>query len=608
MCGITGFIDWTGSIATGAEIRAMTGTLRHRGPDADGVWVDKHAAIGHARLSIIDDVGGSQPMTIHRDDLPIVLTFSGEIYNFADLRRQLTGLGHRFVTRSDTEVVLQSYLRWGPGCVERFNGMFAFAIWDGTESRLLLARDRLGIKPLYYAHTPKGLVFGSELKALLAHHEITAEVDADGLAELIAMVPMTSPGHAIFRGIHELEPATVLTATAEGFRTHRYWELQDHPHEHDFNSTVSRIRELLTDSVIAQTGADVPVCTLNSGGLDSAAATALAAAHLRTTGKTLMSFDIDHAYESIGSVAHAASALHVDRDNSYALLTAKHVGTQHHTFVVTTQDLLDARELMLTAFDLPSLSTINTSLALLFRRISQDAPVAISGEGADELFHGYRWHHDTEDQAVDDFPWHRTYRPISTLLNGDARRHIDPLRYRRERYQVALENATAAVGFGKDRRVRQIAALTNSFYLPFLLRRADRASMASGVELRVPYLDHRLVEYTWNIPDAWRRDRGMEKGLLRRSVSDLLPDEIVWRRKSGYPASITLGYHRALWARANDTLADPSSPLHQLIDATSVSQYLARHSDDLADWTPTQHISYLLEIDAWFRTYNVRLR
>lgn len=607
MCGITGYIDWTGSIADDAEIRSMTRTLRHRGPDAEDVWVDKTVAIGHARLSIIDHSGGAQPMVVYRYGQPIALTYSGELYNFGDLRRRLIGMGHHFFTRSDTEVVLQSYLRWGPECVQHFNGMFAFAIWDGTASRLLLARDRLGIKPLYYATTRKGLVFGSEPKALLAHPDISPEIDASGLAELTAMVPMTSPGHGIFRGINELEPATTMTTTVNGCRTHRYWELRDQPHKHDLDTTVAHVRELLTDSVKRQTHADVAVCTLNSGGLDSAAVTALAAENLRSQGKTLMTFDIDHAYESVDSVAHDASSLHVERDNSYALQTAKYLGTQHETLVVTTQDLLDSRDAMLTAFDLPSLSTINTSLALLFHRIAQDAPVALSGEGADELFYGYRWYQHPEDQGQNMFPWNRTYRPVIDLLNAEATQFIDPARYRSDRYMTALDRATAAIGKGEDREVRRIAALTNSFYLPFLLRRADRASMAAGVELRVPYLDHRLLEYTWTIPNAWRRDRGMEKGILRRAVDDLLPNDIVWRRKSGYPASITLGYHRALWELMREVLSDSSSAVHQLFDQSTVQRLLIRHTDDLTDWTPTQHVSYLLEIDAWFRKYGVHI-
>lgn len=608
MCGIAGYVDWGSRVESESVVTAMTEALRLRGPDDLATWTDGHVAMGHSRLSVIDHVGGRQPMIGSRNGSPVALTYGGEIYNHRELRKRLMGFGHTFYTRSDTEVVLRAYLEWGPACVDELDGMFAFAVWDGAEDNLVLARDRLGIKPLYYAPLREGVAFGSELKALLAHPHIRAEVDEAGLAELIGMLPMVSPGRAVLRGIREVEPARIVTIGREGIRSRRYWTLTDHPHEDDPETTVERIRELLIGSVERQTFADVPICTLNSGGVDSAAVTAIAARQLATAGKELLSFDIDHVIGTSDVVSSSSSALHVERDNAYAVITAEHVGSRHETVVVTTDALLAAQEATLAAMDFPSVGTLNTSLSVLFHQIRKNAVVALSGEGADELFYGYRWYHDPEHYDVDTYPWHRTYRPVTALLNESALALIRPEEYARARYEEALDMLPQEAKTGPDGTMKTVAHLTNTFYLPFLLRRADRLSMSAGVEVRVPYLDHRLVQYTWNIPSRLKRGEGIEKGILRRAVADMLPAEIAWRRKSGYPASITASYQRALWSRARDIMATSGSPLHEILDAAVVNSFLDRYEGDFTDWTPTQHISFLVEMDAWFTRMNVSIR
>ncbi|MEU7629572.1 asparagine synthase (glutamine-hydrolyzing) [Nocardia sp. NPDC049220] len=603
MCGIAGYVDWSKRIRGGEVIDEMIRTLSHRGPDDANSWIGDHTALGHTRLSIIDRSGGIQPMVEVIGGRSVALTYGGEIYNCPELRRKLGALGHEFRTRSDTEVVLRAYLQWGESCVDELSGMFAFAIWDERVDRLLLARDRLGIKPLYYAALADGVVFGSELKAVLAHPAIDATVDRTGLAQLVALVPMTVPGTTVFRDIVEVEAAHVVQVRRDGLRARRYWSLVCEPHRDDTPATIERVRELLSDSVSRQVVADRPLCTLNSGGVDSAAVTALAAQ--RVDG--LLSFDIDHAVETPGGVAYGVSAFHVDRDNPYALLTAEHVGARHETVVVSTDDLLAAHDATLTAMDVPSLGTLNTSLIALFRRIGQVAPVALSGEGADELFHGYRWYHTAADYQHDGFPWHRTYRPIIGLLGAAARADIKPDEYLETCYQSALERVPDSDLVGLDRRIEQVSALTFDFYLNFLLRRADRTSMASGVEVRVPFLDHNLVQYAWNIPRLMKRTGGIEKGVLREAVADLLPSEVVSRRKSGYPASITAGYQRAMFDRLRMKIEVRDSFLGEVLDKAAVTRFLDTNAGDFSDWTATQQASYLVGMDDWFTRYGVRV-
>ncbi|WP_027343897.1 asparagine synthase (glutamine-hydrolyzing) [Hamadaea tsunoensis] len=606
MCGIAGIVDIG---HTQEELQrlaeTMTATLAHRGPDAAATWSGATAALGHSRLQIIDAPGGAQPMRLH---LPgqghIVVCFNGEIYNFERLRQQLQSLGHLFTSRSDTEVVLHSYVQWGTDCFAHMDGIFAVAVWDERDRSLVLARDHLGVKPLYYARTGTGLIFGSEIKAILAAG-VPAELDEQGVAEL-AQVPMISPGGAILRGIAEVRPATVAQFRDGRLTEHTYWTLTSRPHRDDLETTVRMIRALLVDAVRAQLVADRPVAALNSGGLDSATTAAIATAYLRDDGRDLHTFDVDHAADG---TSYSGSAFHVDRDHPHALLVADHIKSVHHTTSITTDALLAAQDAALTAMDLPSLSTINISLDLLFRDVSVYAPVVLSGEGADEAWHGYRWYNDRADYATDDWPWHQTYRPVTPLLRQDVIDQADPLGYSNDRYHAALAEVPRLVGeTGSARRIREVAWLTNTYYLPFLLRRADRMAMAHGVEVRVPFLSTQLFEYAWNVPPVMKGVDGVEKGLLRRAAATFLPREIAQRRKSGYPASLTLSYQRALWERARDLLAEPDAPVFRLFDRISVMGVLDKHAEDLSDWTPTQHIAYMLEVETWLRQAKITIR
>ncbi|WP_027345237.1 asparagine synthase (glutamine-hydrolyzing) [Hamadaea tsunoensis] len=609
MCGITGLVTF--DRPTNAQppdraeriVRAMTETLRHRGPDADGIWCGPYATLGHTRLEILDVAGGAQPMLARRTGGGlVVLTFSGEVYNHDDLRASLAAAGQSFETRSDTEVVLRAYLEWGEDFVHRLRGMYAFALWDADAERLLLVRDRFGIKPLYFARAGDDLVFGSEIKALLAHPGLPARLTADGLGELLALPPMTSPGHGVLDGVEEVPPATVIRFGRTGLARRRYWTLESREHHDDPAATARRVRALLERAVREQVVADVPVGALNSGGLDSSAAAALAAAEL---GGELATFDVLHA----GGAASTASSFHRSDDHPWALLVAEHVKSRHRTIEVSTQDLVAAQAATRTAMDLPSLTPINASLYQLFHRIAPHRRVVLSGEGSDEIFAGYRWHDLASGLApAGRFPWATTYRPLTGLLTDETVHHVHPQVYAHQRYLAALSDLPLLAGeAGPARRLREVKWLTMAFYLPFLLRRTDRLSMASSVEVRVPFLDHDLVQYAWNIPGDRLRRRAREKGPLREAVEDLLPASVAWRPKSGYPASLTAGYQAAVWQQARDLLGDTRSPVLRLVSAPKLSAMLDAYEGDLTEWTPLQHVAYVLEVDAWLREHRVAL-
>ncbi len=514
MCGITGWIAFDHDLTGGAEraaLAAMTATMACRGPDAEGRWVSRHAALGHRRLAVIDLPGGSQPMSVAEEARTLAtLTFSGEIYNYRELRHDLVGLGHRFRTSSDTEVILHAYLQWGPAFPARLNGMYALALWDPRIQELLLVRDRVGIKPLYYcpAGAGPGVLFASEPKALLAHPAVEANVDADGLRELLCLAKV--PGHAIYTGLREVRPGHLLKVSRRGISEERYWALETREHPDDLDVTVSTVRSMLEHIITRQTVADVPLCSLLSGGLDSSAITALAA-H-RPGHKSIRSFSVTFDHHERDFVA---DLMHVDADQPFVRALADHVGSDHTDVTLATAGLMNHtnRRAALHARDLPSgLGDFDISALLLFRAVRQHTTVALSGEGADELFGGYFWFHDPQTVQADTFPWRAAIEvytqagfgdaPLSTRLLDPALIHtLDLPGYRRACYRDALADiAHLEHADPLERRMREVTHLHLTRFLQMLLDRKDRMSMATGLEVRVPFCDHELIEYVYNTP------------------------------------------------------------------------------------------------------------
>jgi asparagine synthase (glutamine-hydrolysing) len=598
-------------------IEAMTSTMVNRGPDAGGIWCSAHAAIGHRRLSVIDLEGGEQPMRASLrssnkagDEDEVVLTFSGEVYNFTELRSELKSLGHEFRTRSDTEVVLHSYLQWGANCVTRLNGMFAFGIWDGQRQELLLARDRLGVKPLYYAKLPDGVPFGSEPKAILAHPGFRAEIDAEGLAELFAQAGTGTPGHGVYRGLSQVRPGTIVQVGRFGLRTSTYWTLEARDHTDDLAATAENVRELLADIVHRQTVADVPLCSLLSGGLDSSVVSALAADSLMRRDRTkLATFSVDFA----GSAdAFTPDQLRPSHDEPFARAAAEHIGSRHGTVLLTADDLVESQWAPLKAHDLPTMGDMWVSMFLLSQEIRQQSTVALSGESADEVFGGYPWYHVPALLAAPTFPWAfgGSWAP---LLTGQVREAIRLDEYAADRYAQAVAEVPRLAGENADdRRVREVLYLGLTRWLPLLLDRKDRLSMACGLEVRVPFTDHRLVEYVWNVPWAMKEAGGIEKGLLRTAAAGLLPPDLLNRRKSIYPGAADKAYERAIDAQLRDLLRQPSAPLFDLIDRNQLADAYARNPRLTGFMaiqpSSTTPVAFMLDINRWLDRSGVTIR
>ncbi|MEV6537874.1 asparagine synthase (glutamine-hydrolyzing) [Streptomyces sp. NPDC051665] len=615
MCGITGWVDFERDLShESSTVGAMTRTMACRGPDAEGVWIDGHAALGHRRLAVIDPDGGRQPMTAEDDEgrTLAALTFCGEIYNYRELRAELSGLGHRFRTASDTEVVLRGYLQWGERLATRLNGMFALAVWDTRTEELLLLRDRMGVKPLFYLPTEQGVLFGSEPKAILAHPMVPRRVSAEGLCEVLDMVK--TPEAAVFEGMYEVRPGHQVVIGRQGPRKRAYWTLEARPHTDDLDATIATVRGLLEDIVSRQLVADVPLCLLLSGGLDSSAVTALAARGSKARGlPPVSSFSVDFAHADDRFRPDAVRGV---RDAPFVRDLARHVGSEHTEVVLGSDELTDPalRAAVLRAVDQPPAfwGDMWPSLYLLFRSVKQRSTVALSGEAADELFGGYRWFRNPNALRADTFPWLTSgsarYFGGLTLLDKGLLDKLDIAGYRQGRYQEALAEVPVLPGeSAEDRTMRRIGYLNLTRFVQTLLDRKDRMSMAVGLEVRVPFCDHRLVEYVFNTPWAMKSFDGREKSLLRAAVADLLPSSVLERVKSPYPATQDPAYERALRAELAGVLADGDSPVLPLLDRSRAAGAVDRPLGDVSLPYDRGSLEMALWLNAWLTEYDISL-
>ncbi|RFC70209.1 asparagine synthase (glutamine-hydrolyzing) [Streptomyces sp. AcE210] len=610
MCGITGWVSFDRDLRASADtLDAMTQTMECRGPDDRGTWTEGPAALGHRRLAIIDLPGGRQPMTAETPRGTVALVYSGETYNYTELRRELTGRGHRFTTDSDTEVVLRGYLEWGEALAERLNGMYAFAVWDGRENKLVMIRDRMGIKPFYFYETPDGVLFGSEPKAILANPLAKSRVTLDGLRELFTIVK--TPGHAVWDGMHEVEPGTVVTVDRGGLRQRAYWTLETRPHTDDRDTSIATVRSLLDDIVRRQLVSDVPRCTLLSGGLDSSAMTAIAARQLGEQGETVRSFAVDFVGQTENFVA---DEMRGTPDTPYVHDVAKASGTEHRDIVLDSNELADpeVRARVIRARDIPAgFGDMDASLYLLFRAIREHSTVALSGESADEVFGGYLQFFDEEARSADTFPWlvrmSQHFGDDSDVLRGDLADALDLDGYVRNSYAGAVRGIQRLDGESDfEYRMRRMCHLHLTRFVRVLLDRKDRASMAVGLEVRVPFCDHRLVEYVYNTPWSLKSFDGREKSLLREATADVLPKSVYDRVKSPYPSTQDPKYAVALQNHAKDLLARPSHRVFDLVDRERVARAAHRDVPQITQ-ASRRGLERTLDLALWLDLYNPEL-
>ena len=582
MCGIAGLVGLTADQNTQKKILS---TMARRGPDGNGVFQDGSCTLLHSRLAIIDPAGGAQPMTAAGN----TIVYNGELYNTEELRRELQKLGHHFRTRCDTEVVLHAFLQWGEDCIQRFNGIFAFAVWDGR--RMFLARDRIGVKPLFYKEHDGGLIFGSEIKNILACPGVKAEIDEDGAAELLLLGPGRTPGCGVYRGIRELEPGCCGWFEEGKLIISRYWQLRDREHRESFEETAEQVRYLVLDAVRRQMVSDVPIGTFLSGGLDSSIITAICAGYQ----ENLPTFSVDYADNE---KFFLPTKFQPNSDGAFIRLMEKELGTDHHWTVLTPEDLVDAMEAATKARDLPGMADVDFSLLAFCRDVSRHVKVALSGECADEIFGGYPWYRDPEIRDADGFPWSQNLSQRLSLLNPAVKRGGE---YVRERYlQTCRESDILPSNSPQERRMKEMVNLNFRWFMQTLLDRKDRMSMYSGLEVRVPFCDWRIAEYLYAVPWDYKDHQGREKGLLRHAMAGLLPEQVLLRKKSPYPKTWHPRYMELVSGKLRRLLAEKDAPIFHLVDRKALEGLL--NGDSSQPWYGQlmgvpQTIAYMLQVD-----------
>ena len=615
MCGIAGFFNHEELFDLNEPkyskiLNIMKNTLTRRGPDDSGIYIKGHFGLAHCRLSIIDLKTGHQPMIKNIGGHEYAIVYNGELYNQKELKDDLIEKGLPFSTASDTEIVLNGYIQYGPQFVEKLNGIFAFAIADGRNNRLVIFRDRAGVKPLFYTIKNNTVIFASELKGILAYPEFEPVVDKSGLNEIFSIGPARTYGCGVFKDVNEVLPGYFITFQNGETLPKCYWKLKSRPHTDSYEKTVEKTAFLIKDSVLRQMVSDVPICTFLSGGVDSSLVSAICSKELEKRGERLNTFSFDFVGNSQN---FKSNAFQPSQDRPYVEKMVKFLGSNHRYLECETKKQLELLTDSVKAHDLPCMADVDSSMLYFCSVVKQYNKVALTGECADEIFGGYPWFHKKECFEADTFPWTMDLTPRKELLYDEFLNCLNMDEYVSNSYHRSIAETPYLDGETKEeRRRREISYLNLKWFMQTLLNRMDRTSMYSGLEARVPFADHRIIEYIWNVPWDIKTKNGVVKSLLREAGRPYLPEEILFRRKSPYPKTYDKNYESLLKKAVKEIMSSASSPVRQFLDIKKVDKFIESPSDYGKPWygqlmAGPQMLAYIIQIDYWLRHYNIKV-
>lgn len=614
MCGISGFCSFRENYTQSEKssdrrlgiLKAMRLAIARRGNDQTGEYLRKNTGLSHTRLSIRDIAGGAQPMIRKQNGAEYAVVFNGEIYNTDELTRNLKSFGYEFQTSCDTEAILYAYIQYGTKCVNYLNGIFAFALWDGAQNKLMLARDRAGVKPLFYTLQNGELIFGSEIKALFAHPDVKPRITADGFREIFGIGPARTHGCGVFDGISEMIPGYFAVFGEKGMEFHQYWDLQSREHTDSYEETVDKVSYLVRDAVTRQMISDVPVCSFLSGGIDSTIVTAISAEYIKNAGGKLNTFSFDF---SGNDKYFTSNSFQPERDRPYVDIMLSHIDTNHTYLECDEKHLAELLGEAMRAKDLPGMADVDASLLYFCRLVKEKNKVALTGECADEIFGGYPWFYREDLLNGDGFPWSRNISVRQCLLKDGFTERLGLADYVNERYRQAVKAVPRLDGeTPEEAKRREITYLNIKWFMQTLLDRMDRTSMYSGLEARVPFADHRIMEYVFNVPWEMKRKNGVEKSLLRDAFKGVIPDELLHRKKSPYPKTYDPAYEKILSDRLKAIIADRSLPVNEFIDKEKVLRFLEAPNEYGKPWfgqlmTAVQLTAYIIQFSDWLNEY-----
>ncbi len=609
MCGIAGEVSFSYSVKKNKDsFLKMQKVLAPRGPDQNGIYIKDNVALIHARLCVIDIENGIQPMTTVYGGKEYTIAYNGELYNTNEIRNILKKYGHKFVGYSDTEVVLKSFVQWKEDCVEKLNGIFSFAIWDDYEKKLFFARDRMGVKPLFYTIKNDSFIFASEIKSLLEHIFIEPVIDENSIAEIMFIGPGRTPGCGVFKGINEIKPACCGYFSKSGIKIRKYWTLKDKEHIDNFEQTVEKVRYLVKDSITRQLISDVPIGTFLSGGLDSSIISSVANSYLKEKGEKLKTFSV--TYDE-NDKFFKSSKFQPNNDNDYINTMVEYLDCEHHLITLNNEDLANSLYKAVDARDLPGMADVDSSLLLFCKEIKNHCTVALSGECADEIFGGYPWYRDKNIRAINGFPWAQSTNYRKSFIKDDIL-IPDADEYVYSRYKDTLINTSKKNKLSPlESRMKEMMKLNIDWFMQTLLDRKDRMSMCNSLEVRVPFCDYRIAEYLYSVPWDIKDYNSYEKGLLRKSMEGILPNEVLWRKKSPYPKTHNPKYLKIVSKMLSDIIENDSSPVLLFIKKEELKNLLiTEHSEP---WygqlmTTPQTIAYFIQINYWLEKYNIIIK
>lgn len=611
MCGIAGWVNFSESLKSNSKIiKKMTDILERRGPDSEGIYESENVLLGHRRLIVVDPEGGEQPMIKIINGNKYVLVYNGELYNTEELRKSLLEEGYFFDSYSDTEVLLMSYIAWGVNCIKKFNGIFAFAIYDEEKEQVFLARDQMGVKPLFYSINNKNIIFASEIKAILANPMVKAQIDREGITELFALGPAVVPGKAIYKNILEIAPANCLLISKENVKVWEYWKVTLQENKETVEEAAEHVRLLLFDAIKRQLVGDVPICTFLSGGLDSSAISAIAAEEFRNRGKILNTYSIDY---KDNEKYFKSSLFQPTSDKYWAFRMAEFIKSNHKNVVLNHKDLVLALKESTLARDLPGMADVDSSLLLFCKEIRKNFVVSLSGECADEIFGGYPWYTNEEMLNAKTFPWSRAVGMRKSILNEKIKKFNIEECAEYEYLKTLKEVPHFENEDKKNYRMKEMFYLNLKWFMVNLLNRKDRCSMYNSLEVRVPFADIRIVEYAFNLPTEIKLLHGREKGILRKALEGVLPEDVVYRKKSPYPKTHNPIYTEMVCKEMNKILSDNNSPILEIIDKKVVKEIVDTEGKSYTTpWfgqlmTGPQLIAYLIQLNIWMKEYNVNI-
>lgn len=547
-------------------------------------------------------------MTVKYNNCTYSIVYNGQLYNTDELRDELKENGFEFETYSDTEVLLKSYVLWGYDVVKKLNGIYGFAIWNEAKQELFVARDHFGVKPFYYTLNDNNFVFASEIKALFEFPGIKAKLDKQGICELFGLGPAHTPGTVAFKDIYELKPGHFGIYNSSGLHIEKYWSLISKPHEDGLKVTCEKTRFLLEDSIRRQLVSDVPLCTFLSGGLDSSIITLYAANYCKDKNLgNLNTYSVDYKDNDKNFVK---TDFQPNSDNYYIDIMKNKLGTNHNVVMLDTPELANALEDAMIARDLPGMADVDSSLLLFCKNVKPEATVSLTGECSDEIFGGYPWFFREDALNSGTFPWSIAISERQQLLNPEIGTKVDLKDYIDYRYHESLKDVQILDEDSMETaEKRKISHLTMNWFMQTLLDRSDRMAMYNGFELRVPFCDYRLAEYVWNIPWEMKALNGREKGLLRYIMKDLLPEEIVYRKKSPYPKTWNPTYLATVKQMLTKIMVDKNAPINNLLNREYILEILATDGKAFSrPWfgqlmTGPQLMAYLCQVNMWLEKY-----